>query len=243
MDVLLKAFDSEIEARERCEPIGTSHTDSSTPKRPIPGQTNKDKDTTGATLTSQTERPALVSCTFCKQGHSSTNCSTVTDINSRKSLLKQQGRCFVCLRHNHLARNWSPNKVCRICSGRRHMSICESANRDSGAPRSNPQGSSVVAPDREGRKQIIYNCLCGFEHVNLATNSHCFSMDSSATAFCGEYARLIRQWKSEELHIRTCKRQTKFTCQEKREATHQDIRSRKQLTERDVVEVCTQVSR
>ena len=32
------------------------------------------------------------------------------------------------------------------------MSICENANRDSGAPRSNPQGSSVVAPDREERR-------------------------------------------------------------------------------------------
>ena len=153
LDVLLKAFDSEIEARERCEPIGTNPTDTSTPKKLLPGQTSKDKDiSTGAALTNQTEKPAPVSCTFCKQGHPSTNCSTVTDINSRKSLLKQQGRCFVCLRRNHLARNCSPNKVCRICSGRHHMSICENANRDSGAPRNQPQGSSVVAPNREERR-------------------------------------------------------------------------------------------
>jgi len=35
LDVLLKAFDSEIEARERCEPIGTNPSDSFTPKRPL----------------------------------------------------------------------------------------------------------------------------------------------------------------------------------------------------------------
>ncbi|KAK2560784.1 hypothetical protein P5673_016575 [Acropora cervicornis] len=42
LDVLLKAFDSEIEARERCEPIGTNPSDSFTPKRPFSSQANKD---------------------------------------------------------------------------------------------------------------------------------------------------------------------------------------------------------
>ena len=65
LDVLLKAFDSEIKARERCEPIGTNPTVTSTPKKPLPGQTSKDKDvSTGAALTNQTEKPAPVSCTF-----------------------------------------------------------------------------------------------------------------------------------------------------------------------------------
>ena len=32
------------------------------------------------------------------------------------------------------------------------MSICENANGDSGAPRNEPQGSCVVAPDREERR-------------------------------------------------------------------------------------------
>ena len=109
LDVLLKAFDSEIEAREHCEPIGTNPSDSFTPKRPLSSQRNKGKDVpTGATLTNQSEQP--VSCTFCKQSHPSASCGTVTDISARRNLLKQQGRCFVCLRRNHLARNCSPKK-------------------------------------------------------------------------------------------------------------------------------------
>ena len=35
LDVLLDAFDHEIEARERCEPIGTNPTDPSTSKNPF----------------------------------------------------------------------------------------------------------------------------------------------------------------------------------------------------------------
>ena len=151
LDILLKAFDSEIEARERCEPIGTNPSDLFTPKRPFPSQTNKGKEVpTGATLTNQSEQP--VSCTFCKQSHPSASCGTVTDISARRNLLKQQGRCFVCLRRNHLARNCSPSKVCRICSGKHHMSICENANRGSGTSEIQSRGSSVVSSDGGERR-------------------------------------------------------------------------------------------
>lgn len=151
LDVVLKAFDSEIEARERCEPIGTNPSDSFTPKKPLSSQTNKGKDApTGATLTNQSEPP--VSCTFCKQSHPSASCGTVTDISARRNLLKQQGRCFVCLRRNHLARNCSPNKVCRICSGKHHMSICENASRGSSISENPSRGRSVVAPDGGERR-------------------------------------------------------------------------------------------
>ena len=89
LDVLLKAFDSEIEARERCESIGTNPWDSF--KKPFSRQANKGKDVpTGATLTNQSEHP--ISCTFCKQSHPSASCGTVTDISARRNLLKQQGR-------------------------------------------------------------------------------------------------------------------------------------------------------
>ena len=151
LDILLKAFDSEIEARERCEPIGTNPSDFFTPKRPFPSQTNKGKEVpTGATLTNQSEQP--VSCTFCKQSHPSASCGTVTDISARRNLLKQQGRCFVCLQRNHLARNCSPSKVCRICSGKHHMSICKNANRGSGTSEIQSRGSSVESSDGGERR-------------------------------------------------------------------------------------------
>ena len=151
LDVPLKAFDSEIEARERCEPIGTNPSESFTPNRPFSSQANKGKDVpTGATLTNQSEHP--ISCTFCKQSHPSASCGTVTDISARRNLLKQQGRCFVCLRRNHLARNCPLNKVCRICSGNHHMSICENANRGNGTLEIQSRGSSLMVSDRGERR-------------------------------------------------------------------------------------------
>ena len=151
LNVMLKAFDSEIKARERCESIGTNPLDSFTPKRPFSSQANKGKHVpTGATLTNRSEHP--ISCTFCKQSHPSASFGTVTDISARRNLLKQQGRCFVCLRRNHLARNCSLNKVCRICSGNHHMSICENANRGKGTTEIQSRGSSVVVSDLGERR-------------------------------------------------------------------------------------------
>ena len=51
LDVLLNAFDNEIEARELCEPIGTN---------PIDPLINQSEES--------------VTCTFCKQGNSSASC-------------------------------------------------------------------------------------------------------------------------------------------------------------------------
>jgi len=76
----------------------------------------------------------------------------------------------------------------------------------------------------ENAEQVLYNDLCGLEHVNLVTNGQCSSVDGSSVASCGEYAHLKRQWQTAKLLIRTRKGQTKFTPQEKREGRRLDKR-------------------
>ena len=39
---------------------------------------------------------------FCKQCHPSYKCRKVTDISQRKSVLRKNGRCFLCLEKGHL---------------------------------------------------------------------------------------------------------------------------------------------
>ena len=152
LDVLLKAFDHEIEARERCEPIGTNPTDSPTPKKPLSVPTSKGKEVSSASaLTNQSE--GSVTCTFCRQRHPSASCSIVTDIEARRNLLKRQGRCFVCLRRSHIARDCSPNKTCRICSGRHHMSICERASCDRVTSENTSQRNNVVWANEADRRE------------------------------------------------------------------------------------------
>ena len=51
-----------------------------------------------------------ITCTFCKQNHTSSKCDMITDVNSRKAILKSKGKCFVCLRSGHKASKCKSNK-------------------------------------------------------------------------------------------------------------------------------------
>ena len=82
IDTLLQLFDNEIEARERCEVM--------TPK--IPKKPNYTQQPKGRKINPSTAAALLnqgtksVSCTYCRGEHPSAHCTTITDINARKTL-------------------------------------------------------------------------------------------------------------------------------------------------------------
>ena len=47
-------------------------------------------------------------CAYCRQGHSSSSCTVITDATQMKGILKRTGHCFVCLRRHHL--------ICQMCT-------------------------------------------------------------------------------------------------------------------------------
>ena len=67
-------------------------------------------------------------CTFCEGKHPSRDCQTVPDVQACKNLLKNYGRCFVCLGNYHISRNCSTMFKCHNSKDRHHVSICP-ANR------------------------------------------------------------------------------------------------------------------
>ena len=66
-----------------------------------------------------------MTCTFCKKAHPSVNCNIVSNCAARKEILKREGRCFVCLKKSHLARQCTSNIRCFRCKKRHHASVCE----------------------------------------------------------------------------------------------------------------------
>ena len=107
LDTLLKALNGELEARERCVLVGTQNYSERGQANKSFGQffrgsKPKHSPSTAAALVTQTRN---VNCTYCRQVHSSVNCKIVSDIRARKNLLRWQGRCFICLCRNHLAKN------------------------------------------------------------------------------------------------------------------------------------------
>lgn len=66
---------------------------------------------------------SVETCIFCKKEHSG-RCRRLTEfpISERQKLIKQAGRCFICLKGNHLVRDCS--KSCSNCGGKHNVVCC-----------------------------------------------------------------------------------------------------------------------
>ena len=65
-------------------------------------------------------------CSFCNQNHQSSKCNVVTSAESRKQVLRNKGRCYLCLKSGHLSRNCRSPVKCFKCQGAHHVAICDS---------------------------------------------------------------------------------------------------------------------
>jgi hypothetical protein len=120
LDELIKIFKRELEARERASLLPSSSRDP--PSKPL----YKPKIPSASSLFTTGGSPT---CTYCQQPHPSNSCSTVTDKNERKEILKRSGRCYICLRKNHVARECKSKIKCFKCDKRHHISICPSNSK------------------------------------------------------------------------------------------------------------------
>lgn len=104
----MSIVEREISARERAFSSSSSESRGS----PLP---------TAAVLLTSDNQPK---CVYCRLGHSSSSCTTITDTSQRKAILKRVGRCYVCLKRHHLSRDCRSTTKCGRCNGRHHTSIC-----------------------------------------------------------------------------------------------------------------------
>ena len=131
---LVEALGEELTLREKCAlaSIGSRQT-----SRESRGGTrvnnfagNRVQPSTTSTLiaegTSYRGNGNIPICLFCGNKHFSASCTTVTDPNVRKKVIRDKKRCFLCLRGGHLSRNCGSNSKCYRCHGRHHSSICGS---------------------------------------------------------------------------------------------------------------------
>ena len=107
---------------------------------------------TGATLF--TNNPASnnePSCVYCGQRHTSNSCTTITEVGARKDVLRKAGRCYVCLRKNHLSKECRSNQNCRLCRGRHHVTIChrQGASQEGHRSTSKNQPQGITPPASE----------------------------------------------------------------------------------------------
>ena len=121
MSELLEVIRQEVEAREISEGVKTIvnlEKVNSKPQRTPTANALLSQDGTQTSLL----KGIQVKCAYCKGGHFSASCESVTDPKARFEILKRDGRCFVCLSLDH--QSTSCEKHCRRCNGNHHQSIC-----------------------------------------------------------------------------------------------------------------------
>ena len=137
---------SELEARERAgaapQPPASKHQQRS-PCSP---------GTAAAALFANNSSP---NCTYCRSPHPSSNCTTVTNIDARNDVLRKSGRCFICLRRNHISRVCRSNARCYKCGGRQHISICSTAAGATPPNGERPRFTSISRTDERESYSLV----------------------------------------------------------------------------------------
>ena len=123
LDALLSALKTELEARERCTAMKTSGANANTPRFEQYRERSKQPHSASALYTASEE--FTQQCVFCKKNHKSINCMTITEPKARRTILRRNGKCFVCLKGGHISTNCPSKAKCFNCEGRHHVTICE----------------------------------------------------------------------------------------------------------------------
>ena len=89
----------------------------------VEGKFNRKNPVTAAAL--HVSDKTAVSCVYCEQQHRSSKCQVVTNVASRRGILRKKAVCFVCLRSGHNARNYLSNMKRLKCHKAHHISICD----------------------------------------------------------------------------------------------------------------------
>ena len=70
------------------------------------------------------------------------------DVNKRRDILRDQKRCYLCLRSGHCAFECENGKMCPWCNGKHHQSICPKVTKT-------PQRKkSEEAPKQDMKKEV-----------------------------------------------------------------------------------------
>ena len=123
---VLKVFKEELSAREKAY-VSDSDVDRFTSSSLLSGN-NKFKRSSETLL-----------CLFCNKNHKSQNCKIVTHVETRKNILKDKRRCFVCLKGGHISKQCTTKIECYKCSKRHHVALCEFNNENKKDDKNTPK--------------------------------------------------------------------------------------------------------
>ena len=106
LDRLMAVLEEEVQTRERAVTHVTLP----------PKNAAKGPETASALLAKGSD--STPTCCYCNQLHYSNVCRTVESIEERKRILREKGRCYICLKRGHISRQCPSKMRCFQCQGR-----------------------------------------------------------------------------------------------------------------------------
>ena len=174
---ILKIIDSEIEANEISSFISKS----------MPKVSEKDRvptrvqGTTKSFVTRQEVRQERVErklqCYFCKGNHVAGKCDKISSVEERRKILKEDKRCFNCLKRGHFSPECNSGNGCSKCKGpkgRHHYSIClgETSNSKPAEKDESTESTTVTAKERGN---VLLQTATGYVY-NGSNKDQCFKV-------------------------------------------------------------------
>ena len=151
LECLMKELRAEIQIRETCAFATTKEQFGENSRKTKKQQFTASSLTTGSDFysagnsqsssTAKETGNATTWCSFCGGGHKSGKCTIVTDPSERKKILRQKGKCFLCLKSGHISRNCPRRKhiQCYRCFGNHSWIICTAGPNTKEKHKKSPQ--------------------------------------------------------------------------------------------------------
>ena len=139
IEQFLSAINQEITARENFEYLKQNSFDIK----------EESKNFTTSSLHVQAR---LKKCVFCKcEDHYSDQCRIITDIDTRREILKKRNICFKCLKPGHIKKNCRNKIKCFRCKAEEnhHTALCYPENYSQHTTNSDQNNSSITPPANE----------------------------------------------------------------------------------------------
>ena len=208
LDSLLKEFGVELQLREKCV-LGAGQEE----QRATFRKSSRNQHFTASSLIAEVEKEsqhsagACVSvntgvkanswCTFCSGGNSSGKCAVVTDPVARKKILRQKGKCFLCLKASHVSRNIQ----CYRCGSEKHCLAIRTMPKS--APKEGKTGNVEKDPtvSTTGNVNLYYTQGCKNNCVLLQTAKAKVSTPNNVSNSCT--VRLLFDSCSQKSYIST----------------------------------------
>ena len=126
---IMDSFNKELKLREQCT-FTTRVLSKPADRQPQQAQRQGKSFSSSCALLSGSRQASsqnnkTVWCAFFRGQHQSTKCYIVTDPGARKQVLKDRGKCWLCLRSGHSVRNCTSGIQCFCCQSKEHhVSLC-----------------------------------------------------------------------------------------------------------------------